>query len=198
MMRFAVNLLGLNLTLSVLTGQDSNGDAGVSPAEIPVEKATDQGENSADTTAFDSKTLEALFQQQQEENKRNAAELAPHMNADDLDMVVLAPVETEAFHIRNFDALLEELDPQPEQRMQRLAELDQKAAWDLQDSIRADERFFAGEDDLTFDRNAGRVATFGAGTLTSAISSTISKAKESRKKKSMMDDQKTIDLAPQE
>lgn len=125
------------------------------------------------TKAFDAKEVAEIYAKTKRENERRARAEAPHLNMDHLEMVELAPFEVQANGLRDYDALLEKIDPQPRRRLQRLAELDPAAAFDLQVNMRAEERFFAGESDNTFDSNIGRTADFDAIALTKKIAKAI-------------------------
>lgn len=200
-MRYFLSLflsLSVSMPIYLLAQEEITVAEAESTAASEAEEEVDSSQLTSRSKSYDAEAIGELFDEQRAQNKRIAEEMVPHFNVDQLDVITLAPVETDPYHLRNFDQLLDKIDPQPRRRLQRLAELDPIAAADLQVSMRADERFFAGEDDATFDRNAGRTANVDVLTLTSAIGSAITKAKESRKKKSVMDDQEAIDVSAPE
>lgn len=147
----------------------ASSDAAAAPA------AKDVPDLKVGTKAFDAKEVAEIYAKTKRENERRARAEAPHLNMDHLEMVELAPFEVQANSLRNYDALLDKIDPQPRRRLQRLAELDPEAAFDLQVSMRSEERFFAGEADNTFDSNIGRTADFDAIALTKKIANAIKK-----------------------
>lgn len=160
--------------------------------EPAVVKGAANEDFSVGTKSFDATTVQEMFDELGEQNAKAAAEIAPQFKADaieDMDVITLAPVTTDPYHIRNFDQLLEKLDPQPRKRLQRLAELDPAAAADLQVSIRSEERFFGGENDAGFDSDAGRTANVDFRRVGSTISDAVKKAKDSMRKKQATDDQ---------
>lgn len=149
------------------------------------------------TKIFDAATVGELFSELKAENEKRAAEEAPHMNPEDLEVIELAPLEVEPFDQYKFRILAEKIDPQPRRRLARLAELDPAAAADLQVTMRAEERFFAGEEDATYDANAGRVAEVDFRKASAAAVAAMQKASKSLKTKSVTDDQPTAPTAPE-
>jgi len=149
-------------------------------------------EVSAGTKIYDAATVGELFQAYDEKNKRRAAEMAPHLNYDALDVIELAPVQVEANHIEKLRELSEKIDPQPLRRLQRLAELDPAAAADLRVTMRSEERFFAGEHDAIFDANVGRTANFDLGKVTDTLSAALKRAKPTAPSKKVTDDQQKM------
>lgn len=156
-------------------------DVALEPETPPV------SEVSVGTKIYDAATVGELFQAYDEKNKRRAAEMAPHLNYDALDVIELAPVQVEANRIEKLRELSEKIDPQPLRRLQRLSELDPAAAADLRVTMRSEERFFAGEHDAISDMNAGRTANFDLGKVADALSAALKQAKTGPKK--VTDDQ---------
>src|SRR5690606_649829 len=153
-------------------------DAAPAPSEPePPAESGDAPRIQSGTKAFDAKEVAELYAKTKRENERRIQAEAPHLNMDHLDTVELAPFEVQAFALRDYDALLDKIDPQPRRRLERLSELDPEAAFDLQVSMRAEERFFAGEGDPQFDSNVGRSADFDAIKITKMIAESIKKEK---------------------
>ena len=147
---------------------------------------------SVGTKLYDAESVEELFQEYQAENERRTEQMAPHLNSDGLEIIELAPVQVDPYHVRNFDLLLEKIDPQPRRRLERLAELDPVAAAELQVSMRAEERFFAGENEATYDQNAGRPASVDFRKIGQSVSSALARARNAVREKKMTDDQDSL------
>ncbi|EDY81593.1 hypothetical protein VDG1235_1211 [Verrucomicrobiia bacterium DG1235] len=158
-------------------------------AEPEAEKASAPIAPSVGTKSFDAETVNELFAEYKEENKRRAEEMAPHMNMDNLEVIELGPINAQAYEVRNLDLLIDRLDPQPRRRLQRLAELDPAAAADLQVTTRSAERFFAGEGDIGKDMNAGSTANVDFRQVGKSVSEALQKAKAAMREKKVTDDQ---------
>ncbi|WP_309005562.1 hypothetical protein [Pelagicoccus sp. SDUM812005] len=156
------------------------------------EKAPPAEEATVGTKSFDAETVNELFETYKAENERVAKEFAPHMNFDDLEVIELGAVNAQAYEVRNLDLLIDKLDPQPRRRLARLAELDPVAAANIRVTARAEERFFAGENDYGNDMNAGSTANVDFRKVGSALSDALKKAKESMREKKATDDQAAV------
>lgn len=190
----AVLLLSLSsLSTHSLVAQDESNVSPLAEPDAPKEVDTASGAEDADATvgtkSFDADTVNELFEEYQEENKRRAEQMAPHLNSDSMEVIELSARHVPAYEVQNLDLLLEKLDPQPRRRLQRLAELDPAAAADLQVSIRSEERFFAGESDYNSDPNAGSTANVDFRKVGETVSDAIKKARESMRQKKATDDQ---------
>jgi len=148
-----------------------------------------ENEVTVGTKAFDAETVNELFKELKEENERFAAETAPHLNSDSDDIIQLKAVEVRSSDLDSFRLLSERLDPQPRRRLERLAELDPVAAADLRVSMRAEERFFAGENDPAYDGNAGRTANLDFRKVGSSMMEAVAAARSAMRKKEVTDDQ---------
>lgn len=141
------------------------------------------------TKLYDADTVNELFSEYEEENKRRAEMMAPHMNTDNLEVIELGPVNAQAYEVTNLNLLVERLDPQPRRRLARLAELDPRAAADIRVTARSEERFFAGESDFGQDMNSGSTANVDFREVGKSVSSALSKAKAAMREKKATDDQ---------
>lgn len=173
---------------AALHAEDVEGEGTAKAAEAAEAEASEAVDIPVGTKAFDADTVGELFQEYQAENKRRAEEMAPHMNSENLEVIELAPVNVDPYEIRNMDLLLQKLDPQPRRRLQRLAELDPKAAADLQVSMRSEERFFAGELDPG-DADAGRTANVDFRKVGESMATAIEKAKAALRENKATDNQ---------
>lgn len=191
----AVLLLSLScFSFHSLIAQD---DENVSPlvesaSSDEVETASAVRDTEVGTKSFDAATVNELFEELKDENERRAEQMAPHLNADSMEVIELSAREVPAYEVNNLDLLLEKLDPQPRRRLERLAELDPAAAADLQVSIRSEERFFAGEGDYINDANAGSTANVDFRKVGESVSSAIKKARAALREKKATDDQADI------
>ncbi len=144
------------------------------------------------TKLFDAATVGELFETYQAENERLASERAAMVSAGDTPIIELAPVEVGPFDAHKFREMAERIDPRPQQRLARLAELDPKAAAELRVTMRAEERFFAGEDDATRDANAGRTADVDFRKATIAAVNAAQRVSKAIQGKKVTDDQPEV------
>lgn len=147
---------------------------------------------SVGTKAFDADTVNELFSEYKAENERRAEQEAPHLNFENLEVIELAPVNAQAYEVRNLDDLIDRIDPQPRRRLERLAELDPQAAADIRVTARSEERFFAGENDPVSDMNAGSTANVDFRKVGESVSAVLEKAKGAMRKKKVTDDQAAL------
>lgn len=147
------------------------------------------------TKLFDAATVGELFETYQAENERLAKERAAQLNSGELQIIELAPLEVGPYDLHKFKELAERIDPRPQQRLARLAELDPKAAADLRVTMRAEERFFAGEDDATIDANAGRTADVDFRKATVAAVNAAQRVSKAMQGKKVTDDQPSVPAA---
>lgn len=155
--------------------------------EAPVAETATVG-----TKAFDAETVNELFAEYQAENEKAATDLAPHMNFDNLEVIELGAVRAQAYEVKNLDLLIEQLDPQPRRRLQRLAELDPVAAANIRVTARSEERFFGGENDYGTDMNAGSTANIDFREVGKSLGNAINKAKAAMREKKATDDQQAL------
>lgn len=176
-------------------------DQSANEVEAPAAGESNQADSSEEvdvpvgTKLYDAESVEEMFREYKAANEKRAEQMAPHMNSEALDVIELAPVQVDPYHIRNFDMLLEKIDPQPRRRLERLAELDPKAAADLHVSMQSEQRFFAGESDLTYDDNAGRVAPVDFRKIGASVASALDRAKQAARGKKMTDDQESLPVS---
>lgn len=186
----AVFLVPFLLTAALLADEvedvsplvEKEAPAETKPAPEPAESAE------SGTKAFDAETVNELFEEYKAENERRAEELAPHMNADSLEVFELGAINAQAYEVRNLDLLIEKLDPKPRRRLQRLAELDPVAAANIQVTARSEERFFGGENDYD-DMGGGSTANIDFRKAGKALSEALAKVKQATRERKATDDQ---------
>ncbi len=97
------------------------------------------------TRFYDSQMIEELFKTYQERAKKQAAETAPHMDAETLELHSLKPLLVEGNRLRIADSLEREFDPEYRARKwARIRELDPEAYYDHLTTVRNDDEFWLG------------------------------------------------------
>ncbi len=168
-------------------------DATVSSGETDAAAAEDAPDLSVGTKAFDAASVEELFETYKAENERRARQReVAILIGDDTNVIDMGTIQADPYHIRNFDQLVESIDPKPRRRLQRLAELDPVAAANIQVTRRAEERFFAGEQDPGVDPNVGRTANVDFREVGSSIANALERAKKAMAGKKATDDQQEL------
>ncbi len=164
----------------------------VEPESKPEVEVPSDEPASVGTKAFDADTVNELFETYKAENQRIAEDIAPHMNFDNLEVIDLGTINSQAYEVGNLDELIDRLDPQPRRRLARLAELDPVAAANIQVTARAEERFFAGENDFGTDMNAGSTANIDFRKVGASLNEAVKKAKAAMREKKATDDQAPV------
>lgn len=158
--RFA--LLALALTLMPFAqSQDSD----EKPQETSPEKAPPAEAKSFRSLAYDTATIQKLYNDAKAKSEKRAQQMPDHINTDGLDYVELAPFRAEASDIDFQKRLVDKLSPRPRQRLERIAAFDPEEANIMMAQVRGDKEFLDGTYDRSRDRDAGNVATFDVGQL---------------------------------
>ena len=100
--------------------------------------------------------------------------LPAHLNGEELDLVTLKTLDVGGTDIQLQRDLVERLDPKPRRRLQRIAEFDPEAAYDMMVTTRNDQEFISGQ----YDRRAtagdpGRSANFSGNQLYTAFEKAV-------------------------
>lgn len=126
------------------------------------------------TRLYDAKSVEELFLSYKEENEKKAAKAAETVDYEDMEVVELKSIEVQADKILNQKALMAELDPQPQNRIRRLARVNPDAVYDIQVAARNDENFFSDSADAV-DSNTGSAAQLSVSQMAGAVEATFDK-----------------------
>lgn len=140
----------------------SDGNSSQAPAPEQAVGKKELSGISRGTASYDAETIRELYQQYEQQNKRKAEAMPDHLNTEDMELVEFKPIVAEGYRIRNEDQLMQKLDPQPQNRIRRLASLDPELANEILVASRNDQAFMRGENDRQAVSGTGAPATFTA------------------------------------
>jgi len=122
------------------------------------------------TSVFDATEIRKLYKEAKTQNDKLNEGLPAHLNAEELDLVTLKTLDVGGADIQLQRDLVERLDPKPRRRLQRIAEFDPEAAYDMMVTTRNDQEFMSGQyDRRTTAGDAGRSANFSGSQMQTAI-----------------------------
>jgi len=163
-LRFALLAL-LSLSVSFVFGEEGG------EVQIMVQPEAEKAAPAADSAdqkktkhfrskAYDSRAIRELYQQAKQTNEERAKALPDHINAEEMDLIELAPMRVEANDLEFQQKLVEKLNPRPRKRLARIAAFDPEEANIMAAQTRGDREFMAGTYDRGKADNAGSAATF--------------------------------------
>ncbi|MCH6256140.1 hypothetical protein MLD52_06240 [Puniceicoccaceae bacterium K14] len=139
-----------------------------------VEQPAEEVKVKRGTRLYDAASVQELFIEYKKRNEAEAAAAASDYDYEDMELIELKSIEVNANHINNERALMNQLDPRPENRIRRLARVNPDAAYDLQTAARNDEYFFSPTADSR-DANTGTSANLSVTQMADALEATFNK-----------------------
>jgi len=126
------------------------------------------------TSVFDETEIRKLYKEAKTQNEKLNEGLPAHLNAEELDLVTLKTLDVGGTDIQLQRDLVERLDPKPRRRLQRIAEFDPEAAYDMMVTTRNDQEFMSGQyDRRTTAGDTGRPANFSGSQLQTAFEKAV-------------------------
>ncbi|MCH2387698.1 MAG: hypothetical protein MK240_05785 [Opitutales bacterium] len=126
------------------------------------------------TSVFDETEIRNLYKEAKTQNDKLNEGLPAHLNGEELDLVTLKTLDVGGTDIQLQRDLVERLDPKPRRRLQRIAEFDPEAAYDMMVTTRNDQEFMSGQyDRRTTAGDTGRSANFSGDRLYTAFEKAV-------------------------
>ncbi|MEC7906256.1 MAG: hypothetical protein VYC82_03440 [Verrucomicrobiota bacterium] len=168
--------LALSIGGPALLGQEGKKELRIGEQPLIKEEAPKKEPASIDgaklrrTSVFDETEIRKLYKEAKTQNDKLNEGLPAHLNGEELDLVTLKTLDVGGTDIQLQRDLVERLDPKPRRRLQRIAEFDPEAAYDMMVTTRNDQEFMSGQ----YDRPAtagdtGRPANFSGNQLYTAF-----------------------------
>lgn len=130
-------------------------------------------EVSRGTRLYDAESVKELFVSYKKENEERAAAASNTDGFEDMEIFDMKEMEVRANRLGvNERALLEKLDPQPQNRIRRLSRINPEAAFDIQTAARNDEVFFSSSNDGA-NVNTGSTANLSVTQMADALEATF-------------------------
>ena len=193
--RSIFRLIAIALTIGLLTAHaDEDAKAPVIGEDAPSESAEKtEPEVSVDavkirrTTVYDEAEIKRLYKDYKAQNEKMSEGLPAHLNAEEMELVTLKPLNVEGLNLQKQRELMERIEPRPRRRLQRIADIDPDAAHEMMVTMRNDAAFMSGENDRRISAgDPGRTADMTASQMVGALDKAfdaIGKALVKKKKK---------------
>ncbi|HCR29375.1 MAG TPA: hypothetical protein DIV79_05090 [Opitutae bacterium] len=172
--------LALSIGASALLGQEEKkelriGEQPLVRNEAPKnEPASIEKAKLRRTSVFDETEIRKLYKEAKTQNDKLNEGLPAHLNGEELDLVTLKTLDVGGTDIQLQRDLVERLDPKPRRRLQRIAEFDPEAAFDMMVTTRNDQEFMSGQyDRRTAAGDPGRPANFSGNQLYTAFEKAV-------------------------
>ena len=172
--------LALSIGGSSLIGQDDKSNLRIGEQPLVKEDGPDKKPASIDsaklrrTSVFDETEIRKLYKEAKTQNDKLNEGLPAHLNGEELDLVTLKTLDVGGTDVQLQRDLVERLDPKPRRRLQRIAEFDPEAAYDMMVTTRNDQEFMSGQyDRRTTAGDTGRPANFSGNQLYSAFEKAV-------------------------
>lgn len=172
--------LALSISGSTLLGQEDKKELRIGEQPLVSKEAPKKEPASIEraklrrTSVFDETEIRKLYKEAKTQNDKLNEGLPAHLNAEELDLVTLKTLDVGGTDIQLQRDLVERLDPKPRRRLQRIAEFDPEAAYDMMVTTRNDQEFMSGQyDRRTTAGDPGRSANFSGSQLQTAFEKAV-------------------------